>query len=347
MTIATEKRTPIDHDEGTVIATATSQNDKRTRARWSEFAIVRLPDGLYRVEEIGRSAIPGEKIRRRSTVVAPGVDVIAVLTQGTEGKLSKTAERALLAAAEADPGFAAIVEDVLPEDLTPGVKEGDPGRKIVLQRTGKRPVRFHGWPIGHGSSHDPGVEAWTAITLYRTVDGRIVGLKKLEPTGYSQVAVAGDAGGIIRAFTRPGVGWVESALVDAIDLAREHDAAIDNEIAGAPVADWAHAIVGSTSVRPGDARFRVLEELESGATLYSWENDDAIGVVGLFARRRGTEERLDLDVTPTLFLALSRQRLIVRDRKPHAKGWIGWTISPKGRDTVNAARSRAAEQSES
>lgn len=44
----------------------------------------------------------------------------------------------------------------------------------VIERDGDMPLRFTGTQIASASSHEPGKDRWTELTLYRTTTGRYV-----------------------------------------------------------------------------------------------------------------------------------------------------------------------------
>ncbi len=324
---------------GERIARASSRAEAgKSALRWSEIAIYRGDAGTYVVQEIGRSAIAGEIDRCRLHRDLSPHGVYAALTRdGT--RVTLLAEEVLTRAAERDAAFARDLGDLLDfdyEDLPSpaGALQGGLQR-FVVERAGARALRFFGVQLGRGSSWIPEAERWSEFALYRVADGRLLASKQqLGTTGEARkatVVLAGDAAGIVRGFSREGVGWVEGALIDAIAAGAQHDRRIASEI-GAHVAAWAHEIVGSTSVRINDARYRVLERMERGAVLATEDEGTKIRVVGW---NDGAE-------TPPkqVFLALSRQRLIRRAPSPGAAGTFAWTISPKGRAVLAEARDR-------
>ena len=331
-----------------LLAWATSRRRQRDK-RWTEIAIHKATKARYLVA-VDRVAIDGctiatphEERQCRTTD-----DLKAVLPRGKNDNVSLAAYEALRAASEADARFAELAADLLPEDITErcGGAEAIGGRlggaqlqEHTVPRAGEsdRPIRFTGRAIGFGSSRDRDGDyeddgrPWTEVRLFRLCDDRILGSLVVMPTLHvCQVAVATTGGEIVAELTGEGRGWVGSALVQALADARSRDLLLDEEIGQRSTVDWAHDIVGSTTVRAGDGRWLALSYMvEAGARIKAREGDlgepQAVYVGG--KKTTATPE-----LTPRLFLTLSRQRLICRDRGEIAlrEGESLWRVSPKG-----------------
>lgn len=381
------------------LAKASSKKHTETKPRWTEIEILQVagkvvnsvgkllpPNHYYIVREIGRSSMPGEEDRVRETECRTGEQVMAALTVGTSGKLSRTALYAVREAAKADREFAALIAPVLPEDLTSisyaprnARRNGSAGAVITLEYntlTGTqktlasgayRPLRFQGVELGYGTSRIDGVRAWTEIYIYRTIDGRYVAVKERHrpPEEMTrEIAVTRTGAEIVQGFTRPGRGWVESALLDALDSARSKDVNLDEEIGREKTSEnWAHTIVGSTEVLSFDARYTVLDFLKDGGLLFTLDSDSGPSIVGFLAGPNHANDR-EPPINERLFMALSRQSLIWRDYDAERSSaytrlapekWMpirnagrianlaAWKISPKGTEVLDRARARAVE----
>lgn len=95
--------------EGTVLATASSRRQYgKDNTRWTEMTLYRLKSGKYVLAVVGRTLWQGEIDRHAGTVCETPQAVLAAMTQD-DGYLSGLAKATLAEAAEADPGFAAIL----------------------------------------------------------------------------------------------------------------------------------------------------------------------------------------------------------------------------------------------
>jgi hypothetical protein len=332
---------------------ASSETPKKKR--WTEVTIERHPHGYYIVTEKGRSRVRGEKIRKRVTNVTTPQELYTALTFGTDGKLSKTAYTALLEAAKVDSAFAAIAAPVMPADLEERRTDRAFGREIVLPvADGERPVRFIGREIGGGSSSGRGRAQWMNVVLYRTNEGNLVGVvdrRGLEDDELvRKIVVATQGAELVRKVTPPGSSHVYQAVLDALAQARNNDATLDDEIGHEDTLDWAANCLGPASVRHGDYRYRVLEYLErTGAHIMAREgadaNDGTTTVAVAFVG--GTEEAPLL--SEGIFMRLSRQRFIRRDREAEAalgslNGVSVWRISNGGKAALKQAQAREDDE---
>lgn len=328
------------------IATASSRKVAPDKAqRWTDIEIARRGD-RYVVRAFGRSTHTGETERVREYECRTGKEILAALAGGTAvvGKLPRIAQSAIARAATNDARFDELVAGLgVFEDLSPDSDSPSSAPAIILERHDQPPLRFRGRSIGGGTSQIPGASYWTTFALYRVENSnQIVAVKMNHPEPVRRyVIVVTSAAEVVLAFTRPGVGWVEGALLDALELAADADEAIDQEIGDENVTDWAHDLVGSTSVQVGDARYNVLTVLENGGTLLA-RNGAAPGLfVRLLDRHGNTVE----DITKNLFLTLSRQRLIYRlDFNREEGEVVRWGASYKGLDTLNDARLTTQER---
>ena len=337
-----------------LLASATSRRRERDK-RWTEIAIYKATKSQYLVS-VDRVAIDG------CTIAAPHEekqcrttdDLRSVLPRGKNDNVSLAAYQALRAASEADASFALLAADLLPEDITErrGGTEAISGRlggaqlqEHIVPRAGEsdRPIRFTGRAIGFGSSRDRDEDdgrPWTEVRLFRLCDDRILGSLVVMPTLHvCQVAVATTGGEIVAELTGEGRGWVGSALVQALADARSRDLLLDEEIGQRSTVDWAHDIVGSTTVRAGDGRWLALSYMvEAGARIKAREGNSGEPQAVYIGGKKTTETP---ELTPRLFLALSRQRLICRDRSAIAlrEGESLWRVSPKGVQVLEWARS--------
>lgn len=325
---------------GEKIAEASSRTETgKSAQRWSEIAIYREDAGTYVAHEIGRSAIAGEVDRFRLHRGTPR-GIYAALTR--DGKrVTLLVEELLAQAADRDAKFAYDLGDVLDYEDVPlpaGVSmlPAIETQRYVVDRDDGRPLRFAGVLLGRGSSRVEEAERWTEFALYRLADGRLLGAKQqidatIGEARKAAVVFSMDVAGIVRAFAREGVGWVEGALIDAIAAAAAHDRGVAGEV-GAHVVPWAHGIVGSTRVQVNDARYRVLERMERGALLLTQDEESRVRVVGWSDGAEPPPKQV--------FLALSRQRLIRRVEPASAPAaTFSWTISTKGQAVLAEARS--------
>jgi len=189
--------------------------------------------------------------------------------------------------------------------------------------------------------------SWTEIDLYRAADGPLVGVlvgvkQRVSADGQvdaKSVVTCPSAEELVRTWTRPGTGWVEGALLEALARACAVDAAIAAEITSADVAGWARGIVGATTVQPGDHRYRALEALLAGFTILSEDSASGPVVQGWKAPKTARETSPSAgppELSRQLFLALSRRRLI--ELVGERAGMCSWTISPKGRAVFEQAQ---------
>lgn len=325
---------------GEKIAEASSRTETgKSAQRWSEIAIYRDDTGTYVAQEIGRSAITGEVDRFRLHRGTPQGVYNALTRDGK--RVTLLVEEALAQAADRDAQFARELGDVLDYEDVPlpagiSMLPAIETQRYVVDRDDGRPLRFTGVLLARGSSRVEEAERWTEFALYRLADGRLLGAKQqidvaMSEARKSSVIFSPDVAGVVRAFAREGVGWVEGALIDAIAAAAARDRAVAEEV-GPQVVPWAHAIVGSTRVQVNDARYRVLERMERGSLLLTQDEGSKVVVVGWNDGAEAPPKQV--------FLALSRQRLIRRSAPSSpAVAAYAWTISAKGRAVLAEARS--------
>lgn len=309
--------------------------------RWNEIVIFREETaGGYIVRSEGHSTMPGERTFSKETAVTSGADALAALRgAGGATSLTRVAREAIVQAADRDPTFARGIESEVYEDFD--ALAGD-GEIFTLRRAaGERPLRVRGVHLASTTSRvDEDDKSWTEFDLYRGGGGRqIVAIKRhVFRGGYVDRAVtqaAGTAADIALGFTRPGSGWVEGALIEALAIATRVDAAIAAEIP-ADVAGWGRKLVGSTGLVLGDARFRALEALLTGFVLRTTDSAEGPSIVA-WAPREGAAMGHLPAMTLQLFLALSKRRLIQHVGVDRA-GVYTWTVSPKGEAALAAAR---------
>jgi hypothetical protein len=332
--------------QGVVIAHVSSREAKgRSALRWTELSIYKCDDGGYVAHEAGLSEKPGETARSRAQRCVDGRATYTAFTSW-RGYLTLLMSDVLQQATENDPEFGETLGDALevedlaiPRGFSPLLlaPAAPPIRPFTVLRDNDRSLRFEGWFLGRGSSYVPGSRQWTEIAVYRALDGRIVATKEQFTNGVdaperAATILVDDAASVVRAFSREGVGWVEAALLDALSEAQKKDERIRREVGDAPLAEWAHILVGSTKVRKGDLRYRSLRKLAQGAFIVS--QDDVNSKPRVIGWKNDRGEYLALP--NQAFLTLSRERLIRIAAQP-APDTFEWTISAKGLDTLDDA----------